>query len=337
MTPPIDRASATNPVVEYYMCHHTTYFDKLKIQVSIDGGEWIDVPNSENTVKKDGFGSGEWEKCTVALTDVLPADCSSFRVAFTTVSAYGYNIIIDAVRIFNLKGKDLANNASDEATVAMALLDYTPATNLVRGEDTAEGLATISWTPAQAPEYVPLNIFESFEDFENDFTGPFTGFVVLDLDNRDGGTYYSASGSLLNIAEQFSGKPAGLDGTKCLGVTFAGSYFLQIIGYFGLFCIFLKFFCKNICRNEKSVVTLHSQNGTSRYSPPRALLINGAVVQLVRIQACHAWGRGFESRPHRQRREENEKQLIFGLLFSFFFCVPPTHRPARRCPPLRRL
>ena len=25
----------------------------------------------------------------------------------------------------------------------------------------------------------------------------------------------------------------------------------------------------------------------------------GAVVQLVRIQACHAWGRGFESRPDR--------------------------------------
>ncbi len=27
---------------------------------------------------------------------------------------------------------------------------------------------------------------------------------------------------------------------------------------------------------------------------------NGAVVQLVRITACHAVGRGFESRPHRQ-------------------------------------
>ena len=26
----------------------------------------------------------------------------------------------------------------------------------------------------------------------------------------------------------------------------------------------------------------------------------GAVVQLVRIHACHAWGRGFESRPHRK-------------------------------------
>ena len=27
----------------------------------------------------------------------------------------------------------------------------------------------------------------------------------------------------------------------------------------------------------------------------------GAVVQLVRISACHAGGRGFESRPHRRR------------------------------------
>ena len=26
----------------------------------------------------------------------------------------------------------------------------------------------------------------------------------------------------------------------------------------------------------------------------------GSVVQLVRIHACHAWGRGFESRPDRQ-------------------------------------
>ena len=33
-------------------------------------------------------------------------------------------------------------------------------------------------------------------------------------------------------------------------------------------------------------------------------LNNGAVVQLVRITACHAVGRGFESRPHRKRKQK---------------------------------
>ena len=44
------------------------------------------------------------------------------------------------------------------------------------------------------------------------------------------------------------------------------------------------------------------------------ILLTGAVVQLVRIHACHAWGRGFESRPH--RKSEALKFLNFrALLF----------------------
>ncbi len=31
----------------------------------------------------------------------------------------------------------------------------------------------------------------------------------------------------------------------------------------------------------------------------------GALVQLVRIHACHAWGHGFESRTHRQFTKQN--------------------------------
>ena len=51
----------------------------------------------------------------------------------------------------------------------------------------------------------------------------------------------------------------------------------------------------------------------------------GAVVQLVRIHACHAWGRGFESRPH---RKEEAKMLLLSfsteqstefISFLFFF------------------
>ena len=36
---------------------------------------------------------------------------------------------------------------------------------------------------------------------------------------------------------------------------------------------------------------------------------NGVVVQLVRIHACHAWGRGFESRPFRTENKRVTSQV----------------------------
>ena len=40
----------------------------------------------------------------------------------------------------------------------------------------------------------------------------------------------------------------------------------------------------------------------------------GALVQLVRIHACHAWGHGFESRTHRESSDslQNRGFFIFG-------------------------
>ncbi len=51
---------------------------------------------------------------------------------------------------------------------------------------------------------------------------------------------------------------------------------------------------------------LHNSNKpptfASQFRGIAVKLNNGSVVQLVRIHACHAWGRGFESRPDRQEK-----------------------------------
>ena len=54
---------------------------------------------------------------------------------------------------------------------------------------------------------------------------------------------------------------------------------------------------------------MHPQSETTE-----VVFESGSVVQLVRIHACHAWGRGFESRPDRQ-----EKEFRVNIRNSFLF------------------
>ena len=52
---------------------------------------------------------------------------------------------------------------------------------------------------------------------------------------------------------------------------------------------------------------------------------NGALVQLVRIRACHARGQGFESPTHRQSKfnQTPEIKKISGVIY-FYIIYPPT-------------
>ena len=74
------------------------------------------------------------------------------------------------------------------------------------------------------------------------------------------------------------------------------------------------FFLQIIWSVQKKAVPLHSVSEMNQD------ITIGAVVQLVRIHACHAWGRGFESRPH---RKEDVKASSFFCIFTYLsltFC-----------------
>ena len=49
----------------------------------------------------------------------------------------------------------------------------------------------------------------------------------------------------------------------------------------------------------------------TRFRKGSVKYIIGAVVQLVRIHACHAWGREFESRPHRKRSNLRVASFVY--------------------------
>ena len=73
-----------------------------------------------------------------------------------------------------------------------------------------------------------------------------------------------------------------------------------------------KIFPFPIVESKTSTIFATANRNNSGYSSLYSKI--GSVVQLVRIHACHAWGRGFESRP-------NRKNTVFHLKYSVFLSL----------------
>lgn len=315
-TPAINWHQGDNPAISFAMYHYGTGVDELRVQVSCDGGEWVNVPEALFTPK--GEPNNAWTVHTVMLAESIPAGTKTYRVGLAAESQYKFDICVDAVKIFNVVDKDLevsslvipevitagnstvlkvrvSNNGTSEvgasgysltidtdypealempeqrAVPAMGFTDYeisadfnsihavngpdytftakvaysgdqmpdnneltaavnvgysdgVPATDLVC-EHNDEGVI-LRWTPAKDLDYVPVGIAESFEDesFAEDSTGPFNGWVTIDLDGQQGDNWYSASGSQFNLAKNVSTPGDTKDGRNVLGVTVKSNY-----------------------------------------------------------------------------------------------------------------
>ena len=73
------------------------------------------------------------------------------------------------------------------------------------------------------------------------------------------------------------------------------------------------FFHLSYCKYE---INIYLCNRNRERWPRKRETKNGALVQLVRIHACHAWGHGFESRTHRNNISKPLKVNYFQGLFS---------------------
>lgn len=328
MTQPLSKESSSSPVVDFYLYRWVqgAQDDYIQIQISVDGGEWQDIEGGDfHRIPREGdadYGcTTGWYHYNLGFGNYLPETCSTYRIAFTSVSKNGYNMALDAIRIFNVAGSDLAatisapetviagneleltvtianngsdvksddyeividtdfpgefnidtedisslsyktftvsvpvtaeeaynlpsydftakvifegdevedNNQSETVSVQTAFSQLDSPKNLVAEKDDDDNV-TIKWDSVKDLDYEPVNIVETFEEFEVGQAGPYNGFVVLDLDGKAGTPSFSLAdwtngGTLFNVVapKKTSTQFTRAEGNRALGVVITGT------------------------------------------------------------------------------------------------------------------
>lgn len=109
-TVPITKSSSTAPVLDFMFGHSgaraTT--DKIKIQVSADGGAWQDVKDAVIATYIPELENGGWTYYKYSLDQYIQ-NCTTYRVGFLGICEnLNANIPIDDVKIYNVADKDVS-------------------------------------------------------------------------------------------------------------------------------------------------------------------------------------------------------------------------------------
>ncbi len=113
ITPEFINAAESNPAIEFWFYHYTRGNDQIAIEVQKDGGEWEQVDGTLITLESNSEG---WSKYSFSLTNAV-AGSQKYRVAIRAISAYGYNLYVDNVRVFNRLAHDLQTTITGPETI----------------------------------------------------------------------------------------------------------------------------------------------------------------------------------------------------------------------------
>lgn len=117
ITPPLNLASVGNPMLSFAFYHNSSssYSDKVVVEVSMDNGEFVEIPGSEIM----GYGTPVgWTVYEFSLAEYK--NCESARVSIKAISGYGTDLAIDAVKIYGGIENDLALTGFDGPAAVVA-------------------------------------------------------------------------------------------------------------------------------------------------------------------------------------------------------------------------
>lgn len=103
----IDVTDAVNPVVEFWWYYVPDSYDVVRLLLSKDGGDFLEIADARAAAIRDEAG---WRKVSTRLGDL--EDVSYIQIAFDVTSGTGYNNLhIDNIRVKNVYDHNLAANS----------------------------------------------------------------------------------------------------------------------------------------------------------------------------------------------------------------------------------
>lgn len=187
----------------------------LEIKVTLENMGGVTVTPDAYSFSVETDFPGKVEFSPVAI----PSLESAVVVGKTTVTAeevldgpdYSFKVIVDVPG--NASGDKVE---SETAKVTTVFVDYKVPQGISAVYDDADKL-NVSWESVKDLSHKSININENFNDlpareqievdgekmWQEGAKGDFNGFISVDLDHQDGGSYYSTSGSEFQVFKDF--------------------------------------------------------------------------------------------------------------------------------------